>query len=167
MPDLLTHVLAVYVVATGLTWTVRSVPRTLVPVSVVGAVLPDVVKIHLLVPNATVEAVLGVPFAWAPIHRLGGVLVLAGLCTLALERSYRRGAFVALVGGASTHLFLDSLIRRANGLTPPYLYPFSWWHPPSGDLYLSSEPWPATLALIVAAAVFFHDRRRRSDTRDA
>lgn len=165
MPDLLTHVLVAYVTATALAWNVSRIPRWFVPVGMVGAVLPDVVKIYLLVPSGVVESALGVPFAWDPIHRLGGVLALAGLGTLLFDRPYRRAVFGTLVAGATTHLFLDSLIRRANGLTPPYLYPLSWWHPPSGNLYLSSDGWPAALALVVAAGVFVYDRRRRSDLR--
>ena len=126
-----------------------------------GAVLPDLAKVHLVVPSGTVSSLLGVAFSWQAIHRLGGVLVLAGLGALTVGRSYRRAAFAALVGGAASHLLLDSFIRRANGLTPPYLYPLTWWHPSSGDLYLSSDPWPAALAVAVASVAFAYDRRRR------
>ena len=163
MPDLLTHVLLAYVAAMGVAWVAPWFPRRLVPVGMVGAVLPDLVKVSLLVPNVVMESTLGVPFSWYPLHRLGGVLVLAGLGALLFDRTYRRPAFGTLLAGASTHLFLDSLIRRANGLTPPYLYPFSWWQPPSGDLYLSSDPWPAVVAVVAAAAVFAYDRYRRRD----
>lgn len=160
MPDLLTHVLVAYVTVTVLVWNVDRLPGRLVPVAMVGAVLPDLAKVHLVVSSATVASALGVPFSWQPIHRLGGVLALAGLGALVLDRPYRRIAVVALSTGAASHLFLDSLIRRANGLTPPYLYPLTWWHPPSGDLYLSSDPWPAVLALTAAAIVFAYDRWR-------
>lgn len=158
MPDLLTHVLVAYVTGTVLVWNVDRLPRRLVPVAMVGAVLPDLVKVHLVLSGGTVGSLLGVPFSWQPIHRLGGVLVLAGVGALTFDRSYRRATFATLLAGAGSHLFLDSLIRRANGFTPPYLYPLTWWHPPSGDLYLSSDPWPAVLALTAAAIVFAYGR---------
>jgi hypothetical protein len=40
-----------------------------------GAFIPDIVKIQLILPSATVEAALGIPFSWFPIHRLGGTAI--------------------------------------------------------------------------------------------
>lgn len=162
MPDLLAHVLLAYVAFTALAWRVPPFPRRLVPVGVVGGALPDLVKVHLLVSDGVVESALGVPFSWDPIHRLGGIAVLAGLGAVLFDRPFRRQAFASLLAGGGLHLVLDSLIRRASGLSPPYLYPLTWWQPPAGDLYLSSDLWPTALAIAAAAAVFAHDRRRRA-----
>ena len=161
MPDLLAHVLVVYAAATALTWSRLRLSRRMVPVAMVGAALPDLVKAYLVLDSGTVEAALGLPFSWQPLHRLGGLLVLAGLGALLFDRRFRRPAFGTLLAGGVSHLVLDALIRRANGLAPPYLYPFTWWAPPSGDLYLSSDAWPAAAAVVVAAAVLAYDRYRR------
>lgn len=159
MSDLLTHVLVVFSVLTVASWRLDWLGRY-VAVGMVGAVLPDLVKVGLVVGPDAVEAVLGLPFSWLPLHRLGGVVVLAGLGAMAFSRPHRRRAFGALVFGATSGLVLDVGVIRANGVTPPYLYPLSWWQPPSWDLYLSSDGWPAVVAVAVAGAVWLLDRRR-------
>lgn len=160
VPDLLTHVLLAYVGATALSWRAAWFDRALVPVAMVGGVLPDVAKAYLLVPDGTVAALIGLPFTWNGLHRLGGAVALAGLGCLLVHRRSRRRVFGVLLAGALLHLGLDGLITRANGLAPPYLYPLTWWQPPAGGLYLSSDPWPAAASVVLALAVVVYDRRR-------
>lgn len=158
MVDLLAHALFAYAVFAVLAARSAGLGPRHVPVAVVGGVLPDLSKAHLLVGSGRVGATLGVPFSWLALHRVGAVLVLGALGALAFERAERRAAFGALLGGGLVHLALDALVVRADGLAPPYLYPFTWWRLPSGDLYLSSELWPTLAALVLAAAVRWHTR---------
>lgn len=158
MPDLLTHVTFVFIVLTILSWR-YSWLRPFISVGMVGAIIPDLVKIHLFLSGRTVETLLGIPFAWRPIHTVGGAMVIAGIGALLFPKGYRRRAFGTLVFGAETGLLLDAGLRRANSLTQPFFYPFSWWQPPSGNLYLSSDFWPAVVTVIVALGIWMLDRR--------
>ena len=150
MVDLLAHVLVGYAVA-ALLANRGVVARRFVPLAMVGAVLPDLSKTGMVLSERWVEGVLGVPFSWLAFHRLGGVLLVAGVVVLSLGRGDRRAAYGALVGSAVGHLALDALITRAGGYAPPYLYPFTWWQPPAGGLYVSSDLWPTALAVGLAA----------------
>jgi membrane-bound metal-dependent hydrolase YbcI (DUF457 family) len=163
MPDLLVHVLSVYVVGRVGGWVgpVDRAPDRWVAVGMVGTILPDLAKLYLLVDAATVAAVLGRPFHWAALHTLGPAATLAGLGALCFPRCHRRAAFGWLLGGVGLHLLCDLAVTRAGGVAPPYLYPLTWWEPPSADLLLSSDPWPAAVAVAVAAVVWVVDRRLR------
>lgn len=161
MPDLLTHVLGVYVLLTPLAWRVEWLERRHVAVAMVGTVVPDLSKVRLLVDASLVESVLGGPWLWTGIHRLGPAAALAGIGALCFDRGRRAPAFGWLMAGVALHLLFDLAVIRASGLAPPYLYPLSWWHPPSADLLLSSDPWPWLLVTVVAAGVWGLDRRFR------
>lgn len=162
MTDLLTHVLAVYVLGSLLSWRI-GIPERYVPVAMVGAVLPDLSKVHLVVSAERVTALLGMPFSWLPIHRLGGTALLVVGAALWFERDERRPALGALAAGAGSHYALDLLLKRADGAAPAYLYPLSWWRPPAGDLLLSSDLWPAIPAVVLAAAARYAGRRGRPE----
>lgn len=154
MVDLLAHALAAYAVGTLLRWRRDGIEGRHVAVGVVGGVLPDLAKAYLLVGSGAVSAALGLPFSWLALHRLGAVVVLAALGALLFERAERPMVAGALAGGGVLHLTLDAFVIRADGLTPPYFYPLSWWRPPSGDLYLSSELWPTAVFLLLAGVVW-------------
>jgi hypothetical protein len=160
MPDLLTHVLCVYVLLTPLSWRVEWIQRRHVALVMVGTVVPDVSKAHLLVDSSVVAEAVGRPWRWAGIHRLGPAGVLAGIGAMGFERGRRLSAFGWLLGGVLVHLVFDLAVVRASGLAPPYLYPFTWWQPPSADLLLSSDIWPWLLTAPVAGVVWLVDRRR-------
>jgi membrane-bound metal-dependent hydrolase YbcI (DUF457 family) len=155
--DLLTHVLVAWVV--GLVAARRGwLPRRYVSVAMVGAAAPDAMKltVQLGVHRGTVA---GLPYSTWGYHTLGGVLVVAGLGALTIRAADRRGAFLALSAGGASHLLLDALVIRADGLSPPYLFPFSTWLPPAGNVYLSSDAWPVAVAIVVAAAAWLYDAR--------
>jgi hypothetical protein len=162
MVDLLAHVLIGYGVFTLLARR-GYVQSHHVPVGMLGSALPDLAKARLIVPASAAESVLGAPFSWLAIHRLGGLLALAGIGALVVARAERRAAFAALAGGGVGHLVLDAFVARAGGRAPAYLYPFSWWQPPSGDLYVSSDLWPLLAAGAFAALA--HLAARRSNPR--
>lgn len=163
MVDLLAHVLVGYAGATLLACRGR-LARRHVPVAMVGAALPDLSKMGMVVPEEWVEHLFGLPFTWLAFHRLGGILLLAGAGALAFGRGERVGAYGVLVGSAAVHLLLDALVARAGGYAPPYLYPFTWWQPPAGGLYVSSDLWPTAVAVALAAAAWLLPRRRSGAT---
>ncbi|MFB6299022.1 MAG: metal-dependent hydrolase [Halobacteriales archaeon] len=156
----MTHVLVVYSLGAVVAGIIDSVPDRFVPVGMIGAILPDLSKLNLLVDPERLTAIFGVPFSWLPLHRLGGTLVVAALGALVFDRSERRLAGGFLLGGALTQYPLDAMIKRANGLSPPYLYPFTWWQPPAGGLYLSSDLWPILPAATLAVGVWLWRRSR-------
>lgn len=161
MADLLTHVAVAYVVSAA---AVRAgyLPDRLLPVVAVGAVTPDLMK--PTVPLGVVRGELaGVTYSLWGLHTLGGIVVLAGVGALTLRSSDRRVGWLALVGGGCSHLLLDLLVIRVDGLAPPYLFPLTTWLPPAGNVYASFDVWPALVACSVALAVFLARRRRALD----
>lgn len=162
MPDLLTHVLIVYSGLTVLSWYSDRVAPAFIPVAMIGAIIPDLNRISVIIDPELIESLLGTHFTFLVIHRLGGTLALVGVGALLFAGEHRRTAFGYLFVGALTQYPLDALIQRANGLTPPYLYPFSWWQAPAGNLYLSSDLWMAIPAIVLALAIWYFDRRVRN-----
>jgi len=163
MADLLTHVLAAYVLLTVASWRIDAVRHRWIPVGMGGAAIPDLVKIRMLVDPDVVGNTLGVPFAYSPVSTLGGVLLIAGAITLAFERRYWRRAYMFLLVGGTTSLVLDGLRAFADGSAGTWLYPFTWWRPPTPSLYVTSDPRVAVAGVLAAAVVYGVDRRVRAE----
>lgn len=163
MPDLLTHVLLAYVGCTVLVH--RGLLRKRhVPVGMIGAAIPDLTKLYLLIDLDPLEAMFGVPLDWRALHTLGASLVLVAMGALLFRSEDRRTVFALFTGGATLHLFLDSFVIRADGIAPPYLYPFTWWQWPAGNLFLSSDPWLSVIAVGLTAGTLFFVRSRTRRT---
>lgn len=158
MPDILTHVLVTYAVAGALALR-TSFPERLVPVVCVGATMPDAMKAAVVAGVATGSA-FGVPYSFWGIHTLGGVVALGGIGALTIRRTDRWPALAALLSGGVGHLLLDLFVIRVDGVGPPYLFPLSAWLPPAGNLYASSDLWPAAVAFALAVAVWGARKRR-------
>jgi hypothetical protein len=158
--DLLTHVAVAYALATAVAWHTDRVDAGLVAAFVVGSVVPDVSKLSLLVTREAFHALLGFDVWFVGLHTLGGVLAMAAGGALLVDRDSRWPVFVAIALGGALHLGLDLGVVRADGHAPPYLYPFTWWRPPSFGWYLSSHVWPSLVGVPVALAVLWWDRRR-------
>ena len=163
MPDVLTHVLVGYVVGTLLAVRVEDLGPEAVSVTMAGALAPDFVKIKLLVPDAVVEATLGVPFSWAPLHALSGVALVALVTGLVVGREHRRATTALVAIGAGTHLLLDGLLVKPTGYGAELFVPFTVYRFPAGMIYVSSDRWPAALAGAAAACAWawrrYVDRR--------
>jgi hypothetical protein len=157
MADLLTHVLVAYAAST-LAARRGWLPRRHVSVVLVGAVAPDAMK-ATVVPGVHRGTVAGIPYSTWGLHTLGGIVLTAGLGALVIRGADRWLASRALLAGGVSHLLLDLLVIRADGVAPPYLYPLSGWLPPAGNVYLSSDLWPPLLALCLAGVVAAYDRR--------
>ncbi|WP_440990947.1 hypothetical protein [Haloarchaeobius baliensis] len=158
MSDLLTHVLATFVVATVASWVVPGFARRHVPLATAGAVVPDLAKGYLVTGDTQVT-LAGVTGSWYAVQTVGVVTCLAIAGAMLVERSERRVALAGLLGGASLHVSMDYLVIRAGGVAPPYLYPLTWAQLPSLDLYLSSSLWPSLVAVPTAVLVWYVDRR--------
>jgi len=154
MADLLSHVLVVYVVLTVAHWRVDWITRPWIPVGMGGAAIPDLVKVNVVLDGSSVSAALGVPFAWSPLSTLGGVVLVAGVVALAFDGRYRARAFAFLLGGGLASLVVDGLRVYADGRAGPWLYPLTWWRPPTPSLYVTSDPRVLVIAVLLAGAVF-------------
>jgi hypothetical protein len=161
MADLLTHVLTAYALAALPSLLDDRLTSATTTVAMVGAVLPDLNRIGLLVPSDAVEAALGVPFGWDALSTVGGVAVVATLVTLLVPPRLRRRTAAMLVLGAGSHLCLDYLLLFPSGYTHPYLWPVTAAGLPGPNLYLSTARWPAAVAVVVAGAVRVAVWRRR------
>lgn len=157
MADLLTHVLAVYVLLTVTSWWVDALTPRWIAIGMAGGAIPDLVKVGMVLDDEIVEGLLGLPFTWAPISSLGGVLLVAGAITIVFSREQWRRVYAFLVAGGLVSLVLDGLRVYADGQSGPWLYPFTWWYPPTPSLYVTSDPTVLVVGVAIAAVVFALD----------
>jgi len=160
MPDLLTHVLLAYAVATLLKYRYRWLRPAYVTIAMVGALVPDLDHISILIPGSTVEATLGVPFDWGGLQTGGVVLLLILIGTVLVEHTERRRVFAMLSLGAISHLLTDALIRVPDGRSQSIFFPITTYQPPSPGLYLSTDIWPLAASAVFAAVAWYVVRRR-------
>lgn len=159
MPDLLTHVLAAYVLATVVSWRVDWFEPRHVPAAMAGAALPDAAKVYLLV--GTMEPTLaGVEVSLYALQTVGVASCLALLGAVLVVPAEWRPVADAALGGVWLHVGLDYLVVRVGGVAPPYLFPLTWAQLPAGNLYLSADVWPAAVVGGVSLAVWLYGRRQ-------
>lgn len=156
MADLFSHALLAYSLLTASKW-LYGFDERWTAVGVAGVVLPDLVKIGMVLPGGRVEEVLGVPFDFGALGTLGGVLFSAAAASLLFGE--RRRSYVFLLAGGLSALLLDGLRAWADGRASAWLYPFTWWRPPTPGLYVSSDPAVLVATGALAAAVLLVDRR--------
>ncbi|MGQ3414358.1 metal-dependent hydrolase [Natrinema sp. LN54] len=156
MADLLSHVLLAYAGCTVASW-YRPIPDRWIAVVMVGAILPDLNRITLLVANGTLEGILGTPFDFDALSTFGGGIVLAGIGAMVVADRHRR-VFAALLAGVLSHYVIDGVKAYADGAAGAWLYPFTWARHPTPSLYVSSDPAVLTVAVSVAAIAFALDR---------
>jgi hypothetical protein len=156
MADLLTHVLVPYVLLTAASWRFDRLARRWIVIGMAGAAIPDLVKIGILVDDRMIESLLGVPFSYAPISSLGGVLLIAGTIALFFGRE-RRQVYALLVFGSLTALVVDGLRVFADGHSGFWLYPI-WWRPPTPSLYVTADVRVLVVALLASTGMFLCDR---------
>jgi hypothetical protein len=151
MADLLTHVLVAYCVFTVASWRLDWLADRWVAVGMGGAILPDLVKLDLLLDPGQIEAVVGFPVTHAHFATLGGVLVTAGLVTILFERRWWRYTYSLLVAGGTISLLVDGLRFRVDGHASAWLFPFlPTSRPPTPNLYVSSD-----LRVLLVTFAFF------------
>ncbi|GAB3411228.1 hypothetical protein GCM10027435_02610 [Haloparvum alkalitolerans] len=162
MTDLFTHMLVGYCLATVLSWHVDWITPPLVTLAMGGAILPDLNRIDLLVSDELIATMLGIPFSWMPLHRVGGTLLVVCLGALLTSARHRRAVFALLALGASSHYTLDFLLYKPSGVSSPLLWPFITHGFAIDGIFVSTDRWPAAVALLAAATVWLVDRRRAS-----
>lgn len=161
MADLLTHVLVAYAVLTAVGWRIAWLRPPWVAVGVGGAIIPDLQRLDLVVDSHLIESLLGVPFTYDHLGTLGGLVLAAGVVTIAFERRWWPRVYGLLCAGGFTHLLLDGMRVWADGRANHWLFPLlPVWRPPSPNLYVSSDPVVLTVAVAVAIAIYAIDRRR-------
>lgn len=160
MADVLTHVLWGYVLGTLLSFRYEWLDKRFVTVVMLGALVPDLAKVGLIVDDALVAHALGVPFSWFAIHTPAGSLVACAVGALFVGDGYRTRVFALLVVGAASHHALDALLLDPSGYSYMLAWPLSTYHPPTPGLYLSSDRWPAVVSASLAAVVWAVRRRR-------
>jgi len=159
MADLLSHVLIAFAVFTVAGCAVPWLDRRWVAVGMVGAILPDLDQVGIVLDAHAISQALGVPLDWGAIHTLGGVLLLAGAGALLFEgRDLQRRAFVLLIAGGVSHLVFDGVKAWADGANGASLYPFSWWRNPTPGWYVSADRRVVMVVAIVAGVVWVADR---------
>lgn len=145
MPDLLAHVFIAYTICRVASWRVEWLTTPYVTLGMVGAFIPDIVKIDLVLPSETVEGILGVPFHWGSLATGGGTLLSLCIGLVLLRSSERRRGGLLLGVGAGSHLLADSLLLTPTGRSVQLVWPLSQYKIPSPGLYLSTQPEPMFL----------------------
>lgn len=152
MPDALTHVLIAYAIATALSLRYERLTPRLTTVAMAGAMIPDLAKLRRVIPPATVEATLGVPFAWRPFHTVGGAAVVILVASLTVRPAHRRPVALSLALGIGSHFVLDMFLIPPAG-TFPYLWPVTDAPIALPGIYKSGDGWIIPIAIAVALGV--------------
>lgn len=158
MAELLTHALAGFVIGLVLSWKIRWITPPYVAAVMVGAILPDLNRMELLIPASVIEGMLGIPWTWLVFHRLGGALLVILLLSLFVAQEHRKPVFILLVLGATSHFALDYLLWQAPGTTSMMLWPLLDLEVPFGGFYRSTDRWPALVAIICTGVVIVIER---------
>ena len=159
MTELLTHVLVGFILGTVLSFRFDWVERQFVTVVMVGAVLPDLWQIGLVVPSETVQEALGLPFYWFVLHTPFGTILSVSIVTLVVDGPYRKRVFGLLLAGAASHFVLDSLLINPSIFSSVLFWPVATELLPLPMVIVSSDRWPAALALCAAVVVWVVQRR--------
>jgi hypothetical protein len=160
MPDLLAHVFIAYSLCRVLSWRYGWLTSQYITVGLVGAFIPDLVKVMLVLPSSVVEQALRVPFSWGSLATGGGRLlsVLIGVVLLADRERLRGGLLLGI--GAGSHLVADSLLLTPTGHTVQWFWPLAQYRVPSLGLYLSTQPEPMLITGGVAVSLLLLHRHR-------
>lgn len=158
MTDVLTHVIVGYILGTILSLRVDWIRAPLVTVVMVGAILPDLTKVSLVLPPEDVAAALGLTFDWFALHTPFGVVITAGIVTLFVHEGSRQRVFALLLVGAASHFVLDSLLMSPSRFSYVLFWPFHTVLVPLPMYILSSDRWPAVVAAVVALVLWYVKR---------
>ena len=158
MAELLTHVLAAFIFATVASWRFTSITPPLVIACMIGAVIPDLNRVDLILPAETITALTGLPWEWGVFHRAGGALLVAVIFALLVRGDLRIPVFAMLTVGIASHFFIDYFLWQPTGATNLMLWPFLHVTVDYQGFYRSTERWTAVLAIIGTAIILVIDR---------
>ncbi|MBS3817569.1 MAG: metal-dependent hydrolase [Candidatus Thermoplasmatota archaeon] len=158
MADLFTHVLVAYTIGISLSWRFNWITPPYITGLMVGSTLPDLTRVGLILRPTQIEAVLGIPFSWTPLHLGIGVLISVLILSSFLSGQSAKRISLLLGVGAVSHLILDSLLRSASGYLYAVFWPLSSQNIIGPGLYLSSDMLPAVIAVAVAFVIWRIDK---------
>lgn len=162
MPDLLSHAFIAYTLSTLLALRYEWLTPQYVTIGMVGAFIPDITKIDLIIGSNTVAAAIDYPFDWFALHTIGGAFVAILIGVLVVSHDERRRVFALLALGAGSHLLADALLLKASGLSSPLLWPLIQTPIPTPGLYRSTDIWPSIATGLIALATWFVVRNARA-----
>ena len=166
MAELLTHVLAAFVLATVASWRIASIDPPLIVACMIGAAIPDLNRVELLFPAETVTALTGLPWSWGVFHRAGGALLVAIIFALLVREDFRIPVFAMLMVGIASHLVIDYFLWQPTGRTTLMLWPFLDLTLEYQGFYRSSDRWPAAVTIVLAGVTLLVDRLVIADSTD-
>jgi len=137
-PDWLTHVLVAWTLSRLLQIRFKQFDDKSTAIVMVGALVPDIVKIATLFDFFRINACNFL----APFHTPVGALLSSALISLLFQESSL--AFGMLVLGASTHFALDFCLKHVAG-GMPLLFPFSY---DSFDAFVLMNDWSSASVII-------------------
>ncbi len=149
MAEILTNVLAAYVLVTVLSFRYEWITPRYVTVAMIGVIMPNLNRMELLVPEHLLEVMFCLPFTWRPFHTLSGSLVVS-ICPLLVLPDNRLRVFSLLALGAVSDHVIDFLLINVSRRSPEALWSSSTYYPPSPNLFRSSDRWPAAIEMSVA-----------------
>ena len=150
MPDWLTHTL------TG--WIIGKTTKQDISLLLIGALIPDTTKLHLLFPQGYNTQALDL---FLPLHTPFGALLIALLISLFFKNI--TNTMLLLTIGLTSHFILDFFLINVSG-GMPLLFPFSWDEYQYG-LIRSDDYTMTLLAILVAISIyliyFLYERRKQ------
>ena len=161
MADLLTHVLVAYILATLCSFRYDWITPRMVTIAMMGALIPDMSRLSLLIDGERVSELLGIPFTWFGFHTVGGAFLAIFVGVVLARHEYRKRVFLLLTLGVVSHLLLDAFLYKPSGVTAPMFWPFLTNGQPIPGLYLSTDRWPAIVSVIGAAGTWYVRYRLR------
>jgi len=160
MPDWLTHILAAWIICKLLRIKFRAFDSKNTAIVMVGALIPDIVKVGLLFDSLGMDV-------WdfiAPLHTPIGSMLSAALFSLLFKFEERKRIFSLLILGASTHLALDFLLMHVSG-GMLMLFPFSWHGWQLGVIQCENY-YVALIALLLACIIYIISKYYTGKERD-
>lgn len=162
MADLLTHVLVAYVIGSLLAWRYEWFSSALVTAVMAGALLPDLRKIFLVLPGSSVSEFLSIPFSWAPLHDVGGIVIVIAIAVVLVPTTMRLPVLLCLSLGAFEHILFDAFLYWPDGLTWNVIWPVSNVQFAVDGFYKSWDMVPLAITLGLATLVLVGSWYRRS-----
>jgi LexA-binding, inner membrane-associated putative hydrolase len=150
MPDWFTHSL--------IGWITGKTTKQDVALLVIGALIPDLVKINLAFTGLGINDYQ----FFEPLHTTIGAILVAGIIALLFHDA--RKAFIPLIIGISTHFILDFFLVHVHG-GMKLLFPFSW----DGWQYslIRSDDYRMTIVAVIAALLiysiyWYYEKKKKS-----
>lgn len=122
----------------------------------VGAVLPDLMKVHLLFRSSA--GYYPAANFFAPFHTAAGVLLTGALIASFLEGIEWKKGYALILLGAASHLVLDSLLYPY-GRDMWYTWPL-WLGCTNWGFIWSDSFYPAIIGLAVAIPLWIWERNK-------